>query len=327
MQSGRQQSSRATAGASRTGSGRQSAAQQAAASSPPDESSSDDSDSDSDDNEPEGAVGQAQGQQPSAQGIDDVKRGIYAAFAAFNEDGLSPRTFTSTSQPHWSRQTQFARMMAGGFSRLVRADTDLATLQGWIRVPGPEWSAQLAGNLNRRLRAITEGLELNRRGGGGQDVIRTVDAFYGLFVTVDEIRAEHFTGMVPASRDYFVALLVTILEIIINRNEDLYTNINRPAYAGEATRNERRLFACWLAVQSQPAGFLSLLARCAGHLQQSGPRLRTLCRTVQGYQANGIVGVANPVLRLQWLWDTLDALARGKLAESRWAVLISDLHH
>ncbi|KAK0949191.1 hypothetical protein LTR91_026653, partial [Friedmanniomyces endolithicus] len=73
-------------------------------------------------------------------------------------------------------------------------------------------------------------------------------------------------------------------------NEDLYRGTNRPAYAGEGNRNERRLFSCFIADESQLGEFLSVLRNSNGHLAHEIERLRSIRTVVQGCAENGVEG-------------------------------------
>ncbi|KAK3115831.1 hypothetical protein LTR53_004450 [Teratosphaeriaceae sp. CCFEE 6253] len=313
MQSGRQQASRAgpsrvVAGPSRTGR-QQAATAFPAASSPPGDSSDDDSDeADPDEDQAQDTTGQP----ANAQNVIRQRQArIYEALSAFNEDGLSPRGFAATIQTNLTPATQLARYLAGALTRLVRDDNDLATLQAFIRVPGPQWSAQLAQNLNRRRLAIMQGLQDSAAGTGGQDVVRTIEAFREIFNTIDDTRRDYFEhGMDVVYRRQLASLLVTTLGYIVANNEDIYLATNRPAYAGEATRNERRLFSCFMAEQSQPAEFLNVLGRAGPYLAHEGGRIRAIHARVQQYIDGGLAGGVDH-LRLQWMAANLGEAARS----------------
>jgi len=314
-QASQSSSSRATAGPSNTS--RQSVAQQAPANSPPGDSSeeeSDDSDEDDDDDAPQGPAGQGQRQQGNPQPL-NLPTPIYAALSAFNEDGLSPRAFAMGQQANFSQRTQFLRTLAAGLTSLVPNGTDVATVQTAIRVPSPQWAAQLAESLNRRFQQIHLGLQANSAGqAGGQDVVQTVNAMRGLFFAINDIRVDYFPTMDAVNKGNFVTLLVTMLSYIIEHNADLYRGIDRPAYAGEANRNERRLFSCWFAEESQPIQFLTILGSCQADLRGQGARLRTLHGLVQQYIVSGVLSVAD-LTRLP-LHTALDRLARSKFNAS-----------
>ncbi|KAK5729863.1 hypothetical protein LTR17_011624 [Elasticomyces elasticus] len=293
MQSGRQHapqaaSSRAVANSSRAPSNRQQASRQTAEVLS-DDSSDDDSDSsDADVEEAEETAEQA----AIAQG--NRRRAIiWLALAPSNDDGLSPQAFArSMDQAGLMPNTQMAHRVVSALFKLVRNDEDLAILQACIPVPGPIWSQQLASNMYRRFQAIAQGLEQNALGGAGQDVVRTIDVLRSMFQNIDDIRSRYFTGLDLATRDRLMTTLVTIMGYIVNNNVDLYTNVNRPAYAGEGSRNERRLFSCFMSPQSGPQQFITVLRNCSDHLAHERLRIRAIRTLFQGYAANGIEGGA-----------------------------------
>ncbi|TKA65511.1 hypothetical protein B0A55_10134 [Friedmanniomyces simplex] len=283
-------SSRATASSSRVQPGRQQAGEQRAANAPGGDSSDDDSDgSDDDDDEGQETAGQDDAMQATNR-----RAAIYQIVSPFNEDGLSPQRFaTSNTQADLTTGTQLAQRLVGILHGLVRDDDDLNLLRMWIQVPGTLWSAQLAINMFRRFRTITEELQRNANGSGGQDVVRTIDALRALFANIDDIRIRYFgIGMDTVHKESFMTLLVMIIDYIVQHNEDLYRGTNRPAFAGEGNRNERRLFSCFLADESRPGEYLMVLRNSAGDLTHEVPRLRAIRTLVQGYASNGIAGGA-----------------------------------
>ncbi|KAK3623137.1 hypothetical protein LTR56_010562 [Elasticomyces elasticus] len=292
MQSGRQRapqtgSSRAVASSSRAPSSRQQASRQTAEVPSGDDSSGDDSDSSDADVEEAGETAE---QAATAQG--NRRRAIiYLALAPSNDDGLSPSAFAaSMDQAGLMPNTQMAHRVVRALFQLVRSDEDLAILQACIPVPGPIWSQQLALNMYRRFQAIAQGLEQNALGGVGQDVVRTIDALRSMFHNIDDIRSRYFGGLDVGTRDRLMTTLITIMNYIVSNNGDLYTNVNRPAYAGEGSRNERRLFSCFMSPESGPQQFITVLRKCSEHLTHERVRIRAIRTLFQEYAANGIEG-------------------------------------
>ncbi|KAK4888366.1 hypothetical protein LTR27_012734 [Elasticomyces elasticus] len=291
MQSGRQRapqagSSRAVASSSRAPSNRQQASRQTAEV-PSDDSSGDDSDSSDADVEEAGETAE---QAAIAQG--NRRRAIiYLALAPSNDDGLSPSAFAaSMDQAGLMPNTQMAHRVVRALFQLVRSDEDLAILQACIPVPGPIWSQQLALNMYRRFQAIAQGLEQNALGGAGQDVVHTIDALRSMFQNIDDIRSRYFNGLDVGTRDRLMTTLITIMNYIVSNNGDLYTNVNRPAYAGEGSRNERRLFSCFMSPESGPQQFITVLRKCSDDLTHERVRIRAIRTLFQEYAANGIEG-------------------------------------
>ncbi|KAK0355872.1 hypothetical protein LTR02_005491 [Friedmanniomyces endolithicus] len=247
---------------------------------------------DSSDDDSDGSDGTGGGGQEAAGRDNDRLATIYQMMCPFNEDGLSPPGFAaSNNRPDLAPGTQLAHRVVGALYALLRDDDGLNTLRTWIQVPGPQWSTQLATNMYRRFQTITDGLRRNAAGQGGQDVVRTIDALRGLYVNIDDIRIRYFgNGMDAVHQRSFMTLLVRIMEYIVQNNEDLYRGTNRPAYAGEGNRNERRLFSCFLADESQPGEFLRVLRNSNGHLAHEIERLRSIRTVVLGYAENGVEG-------------------------------------